>query len=215
MAFVKKEWLQRIVDFPGRRKLTPTGMPNTYDVTRDEGTIIQPGDNLSAANMNDLEERIYAGIEERILKSMIVQNALSTNPDTVASGPVAKDLQDQINEQNNNLAEVDYSSEITLLNGATIGRNRLMLVKRGKRVMLNAYITLPTPSSSDIMVMRVPLSCCPSAKSESAFSAVNFGGTAGTVPVALWLYTNGEIRVYVPATKTISAIAITMEWWSK
>lgn len=36
-------------------------------------------------------------------KSMIVQNALSTNPDTVASGPALKSVQEQVNVINNNL----------------------------------------------------------------------------------------------------------------
>lgn len=43
-------------------------------------------------------------LETKIDKSMIVQNALSTNPDTVASGPALKNVQDQVNTLTNNKA---------------------------------------------------------------------------------------------------------------
>lgn len=121
MAFVKKTWLQRIVDFPGRRKLSPTEIPNTYDITRDEGNIIQAGDNMSAVNLNDLENRIEAAVNERIEKIMIVQNAISTNPETVASGPALKAVNDKLTETNNNYAKKVQENWIdaTLLNGWT------------------------------------------------------------------------------------------------
>jgi len=64
MAFTKKEWKNRVSDNPYRRKLTPVGGGDAYlvDVQRNEGTILQEGDAFSAANMNDLEDRIEAGI---------------------------------------------------------------------------------------------------------------------------------------------------------
>lgn len=118
MAFVKKTWLQRIVDFPGRRKLSPTEIPNTYDVTRDEGNIIQAGDGLTAVNLNDLENRIEAAINERIEKIMIVQNAISTNPETVASGPALKAVNDKLTETNNNLGAIKQVNGIVPANGS-------------------------------------------------------------------------------------------------
>lgn len=63
MAFVKKTWLPRITEYPNRRILTDEN--NTQSrvlVTRDEGQVTQAGDAFSAANMNDLEDRIEAGI---------------------------------------------------------------------------------------------------------------------------------------------------------
>ena len=59
MAFTKKTWMDRNVEHPSRRKLTPvSGEENVYDVTRSEGSVITPGDAFNAENMNDLEARI-------------------------------------------------------------------------------------------------------------------------------------------------------------
>lgn len=67
MAYTKKTWMDRNVEHPSRRKLTPvSGEENVYDVTRSEGGVITPGDAFNAENMNDLETRIseaYADLE--------------------------------------------------------------------------------------------------------------------------------------------------------
>lgn len=60
MAFVTKTWKDRLVEFSGRRKLknVSTNEETIYDVSRSEGTIMQVGDQFSAENMNNLEQRI-------------------------------------------------------------------------------------------------------------------------------------------------------------
>lgn len=60
MAFTKKTWLDRIVEYANRRKLIDTSTSNEQIVTvaRYEGTITQEGDVFNAATMNDLENRI-------------------------------------------------------------------------------------------------------------------------------------------------------------
>lgn len=62
MAFKKKTWKDRLVEFAGRRTLKRiSGSADSQmvvDVTRNEGTVSQAGDAFSAANMNDLEQRI-------------------------------------------------------------------------------------------------------------------------------------------------------------
>lgn len=62
MAFVKKEWKDRLVEFAGRRLLTRvSGSAENQivvDVNRSEGVVSQEGDAFSASNMNDLEQRI-------------------------------------------------------------------------------------------------------------------------------------------------------------
>ena len=62
MAFIKKEWKDRLAEFAGRRRLTniDTGEEMTVDVERDEGLVSQVGDSFSGKNMNDLEGRIEA-----------------------------------------------------------------------------------------------------------------------------------------------------------
>lgn len=63
MAFEVKEWMDRQVQYPGRRKLIQTIIENVYDIERAEGTVSEPGNAFDAANMNDLEARIKAAFE--------------------------------------------------------------------------------------------------------------------------------------------------------
>lgn len=47
-------FFDRIVDYPGRVKLTPvSGQTNVYDMTREEGGVIDEGTLLNAYNLND------------------------------------------------------------------------------------------------------------------------------------------------------------------
>lgn len=65
MAYQQKVWQNRLSEYPTRRLLTKVNEGDDtilVDVTREEGTIMQQGDAFSAANMNDLESRIAAGI---------------------------------------------------------------------------------------------------------------------------------------------------------
>ena len=76
MAFTKKTWMDRYVEHPSRRKLTPvSGEENVYDVTRSEGSVITPGEAFNAENMNDLEARISEAYTD--LKTY-VDNAIGT-----------------------------------------------------------------------------------------------------------------------------------------
>lgn len=59
MAYVKKVWAPRVVQYPGREILTPTGNSNEFDLARSEGIITAPGDILSVENLNDLETKIF------------------------------------------------------------------------------------------------------------------------------------------------------------
>ena len=61
MAYSKKTWIDRVSEHPNRRLLSSTGVSDTYDVTRAEGTVTTEGDAFSAENMNDLESRIETG----------------------------------------------------------------------------------------------------------------------------------------------------------
>lgn len=64
-AWAKKVWKDRKTEYPTRRTLTKTdGSQEIVTVERKEGNISQEGDAFSAANMNDLEERIDAGFTE-------------------------------------------------------------------------------------------------------------------------------------------------------
>ena len=59
MAFSKKTWKDRVSQYINRRLLTDSdGNTQQVTVTRDEGSVTETGDAFSAANMNDLEDRI-------------------------------------------------------------------------------------------------------------------------------------------------------------
>lgn len=61
--FSKKTWKDRLVEYAGRRKITNvnTMVAQIVDVERAEGIVSEEGNALSAANMNDLEQRVADG----------------------------------------------------------------------------------------------------------------------------------------------------------
>lgn len=59
--FEKKTWVNRQSEHPARRRLTPTGNDNEYDVARAEGVIMEDGDAFDAETMNNLEKRVAEG----------------------------------------------------------------------------------------------------------------------------------------------------------
>lgn len=77
MGFSKKEWIDRLVEYAGRRKLTNivTGVEEVVDVARHEGAVSQEGDAFSAENMNGLEERIYSTFDEvtKVYENTVVE----------------------------------------------------------------------------------------------------------------------------------------------
>lgn len=69
MAFSKKIWLDRIAEYPTRRRLKKSdGTDEIVSVSREEGAISQEGDAFSAANMNDLEDRVASEFNSLNLK---------------------------------------------------------------------------------------------------------------------------------------------------
>lgn len=84
MAFFNpKTWKQRIVEFPGRRRLDDTSTADVYDVSRAEGNVMQEGDGFTASNMNDLEQRIYSAVNEIVEIEKVINGnqADSYSPD--------------------------------------------------------------------------------------------------------------------------------------
>ena len=64
MSFVKKTWKDRISQFPNRRTINDGYVTKQVTVGRDEGAVTEEGTPFDATEMNDLENRIYAAIEE-------------------------------------------------------------------------------------------------------------------------------------------------------
>lgn len=79
----------RIVEFPGRIRLTPVaGEEGVYDVTREEGTITQAGTKLSATN---LEANYRLISEERSGTVTYEAGTIGTRATAVALGSAEKD----------------------------------------------------------------------------------------------------------------------------
>lgn len=81
MAFVKKTWKSRLSEFPNRRVLTDENNVQTrVIVSRDEGQVTQAGDAFSAANMNDLENRIESAInDDTYVEATLYANTTTVN----------------------------------------------------------------------------------------------------------------------------------------
>ena len=65
MSFEKKNWTNRVSEYPTRRNLIKAdGTSEIVTVERSEGTVSTEGDAFSAENMNDLEDRIEKEFED-------------------------------------------------------------------------------------------------------------------------------------------------------
>ena len=60
MAFVKKTWVDRVVQYPNRRNINDGYTTKTVTVSRNEGNVTVEGTPLNADTFNDLENRILA-----------------------------------------------------------------------------------------------------------------------------------------------------------
>lgn len=89
MAFEKKTWKDRLVEYAGRRKITNTTTlaAQIVDMERAEGIVSEEGSAFNAANMNDLEQRVADGF------SGVQQDINKVNSD-LANGQIEFNLQD-------------------------------------------------------------------------------------------------------------------------
>lgn len=91
MAFKKKTWIDRMVEFAGRRKITnvSTSAAQIIDVERAEGAVSQEGDAFSAENMNDLEKRISDAFADVPSGYKIADNDTTNDSEFLATARVA------------------------------------------------------------------------------------------------------------------------------
>ena len=64
MAFVKKTWVDRVVQYPNRRNINDGYTTKTVTVSRNEGNVTVEGTPLNADTFNDLENRILAACND-------------------------------------------------------------------------------------------------------------------------------------------------------
>ena len=95
-AWAKKVWKDRKTEYPTRRTLTKTdGSQEIVTVARNEGNVSQEGDAFSAANMNDLEERIDAGFTEvnsKLEKTVVISDSINIEEVKSSFSPLGKKL---------------------------------------------------------------------------------------------------------------------------
>lgn len=111
MAFEKKTWKDRLVEYAGRRKITNTTTlaAQIVDMERAEGIVSEEGSAFNAANMNDLEQRVADGF------SAVQQDIEGINSDldgnrfghTADGRPGWKDGADTVHPFNNILVLMD------------------------------------------------------------------------------------------------------------
>ena len=105
MAFSLKKWVNRISEYPNRRKLThEDGSTELVTVARAEGQISAEGNAFSAEEMNDLENRIKGGFDE-VNQSLTQLNEGKMNVDRIT-------VDITVRRENNNIG--DYYGVCTL-----------------------------------------------------------------------------------------------------
>ena len=112
--FSKKTWKDRLVEYAGRRKITnvSTMVAQIVDVERAEGIVSEEGNALSAANMNDLEQRVADGFTS-------VQRTTDTLTQNLASGQIEFSFQDGKGVYRKKGADTwfPFSGSLVLMNG--------------------------------------------------------------------------------------------------
>jgi hypothetical protein len=124
--------------------LTATGTSDIYDVSREEGLIVEAGDALNAANLNDLEDRIDAGFDDTIPADALGE----------PEGPAALDSGGKV--------EADQASAKII---SVTGNKTLALTDAGTMQYVNSAsaitVTIPTnasaafPVGTEIEIYRV------------------------------------------------------------
>lgn len=133
MAFVKKTWKDRIVQYANRRLLTKSGGEvEQVTVTRDEGTISEAGDQFNASNMNDLENRVNDGFSD--MKNYIDNRGLGDLSNVVLTSPQASQM----------------------LQFANIG-GQLKLVNTSRNAIRHTTVSGTTDGTGDILCSDLPL----------------------------------------------------------
>lgn len=129
MAFVKKTWKDRIVQYANRRLLTKSGGEvEQVTVTRDEGTISEAGDRFDAATMNNLEKRVKDAFDDLNAADLPISSSDTTN---------TKDYIDT--EKVANTASYLYTPTVTepTLDSGASHNNRTWYYKHGTRVCMS------------------------------------------------------------------------------
>ncbi len=126
MAFVKKTWKDRIVQYANRRLLTKSGGEvEQVIVTRDEGTVTEAGDKFDAATMNDLEDRLEYAFDNVSTAIECTQAEYDTWKNAGQLKPQTSYIITDAPNLNPTASDIEYSSGVTVkqaIDGKTVYR---------------------------------------------------------------------------------------------
>lgn len=136
MAFKKKTWVDRMVEYAGRRKITnvTTMAAQIVDVERAEGVVSEEGTAINAVNMNDFEQRTADAF------SAVQQDIEGINSD-LANGQIEFDLQGGkgVYRQKGADAWLPFSNTLVLMDGTASAAFSGINVTRYSTFVLNNF----------------------------------------------------------------------------
>ena len=143
MAYTKKTWKDRVSQYLNRRKLTDinTGTTQTVNVVRDEGNVTEDGDTFTAANMNDLEDRIDTAFDE-----------LTAADISYSAGVSVTDKLDEIVANANTVHSYTVSITHASLSQGNVHVNAYSV---GKIYMITGYMRANAEIASDTVIGSV------------------------------------------------------------
>lgn len=136
MAFVKKTWKDRVVQYANRRLLTKSGGEiEQVVVTRDEGTVTEAGDKFDAATMNDLEDRLEYAFDNVSTAIECTQAQYDTWKNAGQLKPQTSYIITDAPNLNPTASDIEYSSGVTVkdeLDKASVyNQNGIFITKVG------------------------------------------------------------------------------------
>lgn len=154
MAFKKKTWIDRMVEFAGRRKITnvSTSAAQIIDVERAEGAVSQEGDAFSAENMNDLEKRISDAFADVPSGYKIADNDTTNNSEFLATARVAYEHGLEIDALSRELGAGDGEMSLKSMVSELYGKlaNFDLIVDISKYFSTNTAQVFEVKSSADL-----------------------------------------------------------------
>lgn len=143
MAYQKKTWQDRVVEYPNRRDLTDgNNIVSTYTVSRNEGEITVEGDAFNAANMNGLEGRIEDGFTDVETEVMAMTLAVASWSNGTY---IIQDNRIHVNENQETTQEIMPARTITA--AQLKAWNKAMVIDYSQtegQIVIKALGTVPT-----------------------------------------------------------------------
>lgn len=190
MAFKKKTWIDRMVEFAGRRKITnvSTSAAQIIDVERAEGAVSQEGDAFSAENMNDLEKRISDAFADVPSGYKIADNDTTNNSEFLATARVAYEHGLEIDALSRDLKVVKEHSvweQIGTLSGTA---QKIFDFSQREEICL---VTTCAGNAKLVYTVKIPVVVL----SEDKIHVCNGGYTAGTGAQCEWEISKTSCRL--------------------